>query len=321
MFKTLISIVVSLSVSMGGMTATVAAAQDSLPGSMLYEIKTASEDVQLAMADEPRQFGLLMEFSQRRLEEMVALMRNDAEIPAPVMQRLADEIDNALQLAAQLGQEDQEAMITALEALQQMIQQQEQLMQQIQLHEPQNEEPLQIREMLQQRLRLIEQGLANPDAFRYHYGDENTPGPDEEKGGGSGNGAAGEENNGNGPQDGLGPNEEPGDGEPYGPQDGFGPFDPCPNEDSNCGQQDGGAGTGEGVGPGEGSGEAPGPGPDEDGTPAFNNGDNENGNNGIDNGGGEDNGGGDDNGGSDNGGDGGGGDNGGDGGGGNGGGK
>ena len=174
---TLVSIVTILGLLMGGTGGTVYASQDSLPNETLYGIKIASENMRLNMANDAQsELSLLLEYANRRGEEIAALAEEGTELPEATMTMLQTQLQQALQLAAEM--EDVE-MLQAMTQLQTALQTQTQRMAQLQEDCPNadctNTEPLleQLRTQLENRLRLVDEGIADPQGFRETVRNEN----------------------------------------------------------------------------------------------------------------------------------------------------
>ena len=67
------AIVIALVATLIGGGGAAYASEAALPGDALYPVKTAFEDIQLALADDQGDADLLLSFAQERLEEMEAL--------------------------------------------------------------------------------------------------------------------------------------------------------------------------------------------------------------------------------------------------------
>jgi hypothetical protein len=248
MFGTISAVILALALVFGGGGATVYAAQDSMPDDLLYPLKLFSEDAQLNFAgDSQNQVQLLEQFIHRRFEEIDGLAIAGEGIPPDVVNRLQLQLETQLRLVA--GMDDGEMQQT-LAQLQLMIQTQEQKM--TMLGQPDQADPQleQVRTIMQERLRLIQTGLDDPNMLRFQLGlQQNQPteppqGPPEDSNGqdtgentkqpgagpcedctpagdGSGVGAGSQgpketqQPEGNGPG---GPNEEPGSGNGAGQQ-------------------------------------------------------------------------------------------------------
>ena len=197
----LITLVLAAALILGG-GATAAAAQDDLPTEPLYPLKLWTENARLSLAGDPQdQANLLMNMAQTRVEEMAALAEEGVEPPAQVQQRLELQLEQTLQLASGM---DDAALTQTLTLLHERLQTQDRLMEQLQTHVNADIEPLltRTREMLQTRLRLVEEGLVDPQGFRYmmtnqlRYGQEEevAPEPNQEQNGQAGQAGSGNEN-------------------------------------------------------------------------------------------------------------------------------
>lgn len=196
----IVSLLLAIALAFGG-AATVSAAQDDLPGQPLYGVKTLSEDVRLWLNTDPQgEVALLLSMIQTRVQEMNALQARGEAVPQKVQDRLQEHIRQALQVAAGLP-DDQ--MRGVLSRIQESLQQQQQTMTQNQG----NETMLQTRTMIENRLRLIESGLSDPDGFRNAVQNEA-----EQRGGpaNGGNGPGGGPDSGNGTGPGAGGSGGPG---------------------------------------------------------------------------------------------------------------
>lgn len=167
MFGAMSSILVILALVFGGAGATVYAAQGSLPDQVLYPIKTVSEDVQLALVGQAQnRLELALSFADRRVDEMLALRAAGEAIPPETATRLENHIRLALQIAAGMYPDQ---LPQALQQIRTHLARQERLMEMAQNGAAGADEPLlqQVRLMLREQNRLIEQGLQEPARFRY----------------------------------------------------------------------------------------------------------------------------------------------------------
>lgn len=166
MLSTVLSLLVVLGLAFGG--GTVAAAQNSMPDDALYQVKLMSEDARLSIAaDQEMQLQLALEFAERRMEE-VQTMLQAGEVPSePVMFRLQNQLAHAMNLAANMPDEQYQ---TELLKLQTRLQQREQVMLQLELNQDTDPALLQIREriqtMLQLQLQLCNDGMEDPALLR-----------------------------------------------------------------------------------------------------------------------------------------------------------
>jgi len=221
MLKTLTAVLLALVLVIGGSAATVAAAQDDLPGQALYPLKTFSEDTLLSLATSPQaRLGYALDFSDRRVDEISALQAAGEEIPQAVETRLQQHLDLALHLAA--GLEDAEA-IQQLAHIRQRAETQLATMTMLMAGAPETVDPVLSRAQarLQNQVELAAMGESDPQTFRaqeqerfqaQEQAGESTqaatmpqgPGPQDPTGtpqtGGSGNGDG---PGGNGPGDGT----------------------------------------------------------------------------------------------------------------------
>jgi len=197
----LIALMVTLVAALGS-GGVVVAAQDDLPGEPLYEVKTFTEDARLFFSVDPlTDIDLLMEMTQERLQEIIALAALGQEPPAQVATRWENQIAQALQIAAGLDDPD---MMTAMEQIRAQIQLQTQQMTvlQNQAHGETQQSLERLRTMLETRLQFMNDGMADPQGFRYAVQAESNArnGQDQETGGnGQNNGStSGQEGNGAG---------------------------------------------------------------------------------------------------------------------------
>ena len=94
MLKLITALFVIGAMLFGGAGATVHAAQDALPNDALYPLKTATEDLRLAFAlDSQSELDLLLNYSERRVNEIDFLVSLGEEIPADVIMRLTAEME------------------------------------------------------------------------------------------------------------------------------------------------------------------------------------------------------------------------------------
>ena len=150
MFTQIISALLILITLAGGAGAgTVYAAQSSMPADALYPVKTWSENARLGLAASPeKDIDLLLEFANRRIEEMLVLAEEGTVVPEPLITRLQTHLELALQLCDQL----QDPLQTRLQIRQTLM-----IQQMLLENAPQDAQILQTRNMLQQRIHQIDQ--------------------------------------------------------------------------------------------------------------------------------------------------------------------
>ncbi|MGB2855120.1 MAG: DUF5667 domain-containing protein [Dehalococcoidia bacterium] len=96
-------------VMMGG--GTVAASTNSLPGDVLYPVKTTTERVQAFFTfGKEAKANLCMRFAERRIVEIEALAERERNIPESVLSVMNAETDRAIALANQNGSFNKETI-------------------------------------------------------------------------------------------------------------------------------------------------------------------------------------------------------------------
>ncbi|KPL83859.1 hypothetical protein SE15_01055 [Thermanaerothrix daxensis] len=166
MFSALTTILLVVSLLLGGSGITVAAAQSSLPEDWLYPVKTWSEDLRSELTRTPQaRINLNLELAERRTAEISQMLDREEVPPEPVLQRLQTHLQTALQLAA--AQNDAQA-IQALERIRQRLEvQYQRLMQQANISNPTARAVLQrTRAMIQTHLQAVQEGLQDPELLR-----------------------------------------------------------------------------------------------------------------------------------------------------------
>ncbi len=157
MFSTLFSVFLILATLLGGSGITVAAAQTSQPGDVLYPVKIFSEDAyyQLATGDQAR-FDLTMQYFERRMAEFQNMLENGQVPPDALQTRLQTHLQTALELAVK-DPADTEKL---LEQVRLRLQEQVQTRMQQTIPDPAGETlRLQVRDMLQTRISWADDAL------------------------------------------------------------------------------------------------------------------------------------------------------------------
>lgn len=166
MFSTFTTVLLVISLLLGGGGVTVAAAQNSLPDQPLYAVKTMSENVRSELTTNPQsKFELALALENRRAEEVQTMLQAD-KVPAETVQtRYQNQVEQALRYALNLPTDQ---AVQALEQLRARLLEQQQAMLQVQANgSPEAEAALvRTRQMLQDRLQWVEQGLKDPDQLR-----------------------------------------------------------------------------------------------------------------------------------------------------------
>ncbi len=260
----LITLALIFSLLFGGTGITAAAAQSSLPDEPLYPVKLLTEQVRTELTTrEQAQLALMLDLASRRAEEANRLMAMGKAPSEALLARWQTHLEQAMRLAVRLGDE---------EARQALLRVQETLRQQMEgASSPSS--PARLQEMLRQQLRLVEEGIAEPEQLRQRFrqgapmqtsepgGSRNpwtdeTPAPGSGYGPGPGTGDCPEcTPSGNGSQNPW-TDETPTPGSGYGPGPGTGDCPECtPSGDGSQNPWTEGTPTpGSGYGPGPGSG-------------------------------------------------------------------
>ncbi|GEM_PF-1493082 len=99
----LIKVILVLGIGFGSAGGTVAFAERSLPGSPLYPIKLATEEVAVRVVPDPSARALLyLAQAQARIQEMVSLIQLGYSPDEVMLERMRLRLDNALDLASRL---------------------------------------------------------------------------------------------------------------------------------------------------------------------------------------------------------------------------
>jgi len=166
MFSTISTILLIVSLALGGGGVTVAAAQSSQPDQPLYALKLISEDIRLGLSSQAQSdLELALQFTDRRSAEIIAMAQKGGVPGDEVLERYQNQVEQALHYALNLP-DDQ--VVLALAQVKNRLQTQEETMLQIQATGklPAEALLLQVQQMLQQRLRLVEGGLTDPSFLR-----------------------------------------------------------------------------------------------------------------------------------------------------------
>lgn len=165
MLNTVFTLIVVLGLAFGGGTV---AAQTSQPDETLYPLKIWSEETRISFSPEPEEkFQLRLQFAARRMEEIQTMLLG-GELPSEVvMLRLQTQMENAINLAAQMPDDQLHASLLQLQV---RLQEQDQDMAQLELNENSDPALLQIRDrvrtMLRDQLHLCQSGLESSEVLR-----------------------------------------------------------------------------------------------------------------------------------------------------------
>lgn len=246
--KAFATIALVLFLLFGSLGVTAYAAQDSLPSSAFYPVKLLSEDLRLELTQNVEtKFELILAYANKRVEEIAALHTRGIPVEEPVVTRLQDQYEFALQLAS--GMPD-EQMAESLAQLQETAQVQLMTMTTLRENAPAetNDQIERAQEVLQEQQSMVQSGLSDPTTFRETIRNKN-------------------KDNAGGNNNRVGNSDEPGAGEPSAgdepqlPSDGKGPGQDQKEPEPPAGPPDGGEEKGEndkGNGPGSSNQEQPG---------------------------------------------------------------
>jgi hypothetical protein len=166
MLTTVMSILIAIVILFGGGGATALAAQDSLPGDLLYPVKIWSENNQLTLAStNQHRLELTLGFSNQRVVEMTRLQAAGKDIPESAGLRLQEHLDSALSIAAEM--EDPQ-MLQALAAIRLQAENQSRQVENLQKGIRRDSEPIlkRLRDRLRDQLALCTTGTTDPQLFR-----------------------------------------------------------------------------------------------------------------------------------------------------------
>jgi hypothetical protein len=197
--------------SLGG---TVYAAQAAQPDDLLYGVKTLTEDVQIGLERDPEdRLDLLSFFASRRLAEIEAQADAGLPLSEEAIHRLEQHNQQMLQEAAGMQGGNLEK---ALYQVQQSLELQNQVMTKLQKQTPGGGEPglIKAQETVKSRLRLVENGITEPQGFQEQLRIEQS--------------------------------DQPGSGQKNSNPDGPGNSDESPGSDNGTDMQGGGNGNGPG---------------------------------------------------------------------------
>jgi hypothetical protein len=159
--STLGTIILIISMIVGGSGITAVSAQSSLPDSSLYPVKLLTEDIQFSFTRDPyAKWQLSLQLTESRMEEIRAMLSNGSIPSEAVLQRLNTQLEQTLQLASNLGG------VRATQALTQTqtrLETQAQMMLLVQTSTPKGAAVLaRVQQMIQERIRQTQNGLENP---------------------------------------------------------------------------------------------------------------------------------------------------------------
>jgi len=170
---TVTAILLALALFFGGAGGTVYASQSSLPGEALYPVKTFGEDVRNWATVEPQAaFDYNLDLADLRIAEMVTLIVDGTPVPEPVVLRLQEHLDTALQRAADL---EDDAFKDAVLQLKIRLEIQSKSMNQVNINQDPQGEALSTmaQNVIRERIRLVEEGQESPVMLQQKLQDQN----------------------------------------------------------------------------------------------------------------------------------------------------
>ena len=139
-----VAVILAVVLALSG-TGAVVAAQDSLPGDILYSVKRATEQLGLLVAPgSVRKADLHLEFTRRRTEEIERLGSKGQEIDEAILQDLAAETEGAMEEIEGAPQGRREGL---LEKLVDLTERQQEVLQNLSEHVPPQAQPALLRAM------------------------------------------------------------------------------------------------------------------------------------------------------------------------------
>ena len=189
MLKPIMAVILVIAILFAGTAGTVYAAQGSLPDQALYKVKTWSEDLLLGVTRSPQtQLEQNLNFADRRIMEIAGMQAAGTPIPQQVQTRLQAQLNQALNLAA--GMDDQQ-MIMELAHIRLRTEVQLQMMSMLMAGDSNPPDPVMamVRTSLQQQLQMAVQGNEDAEAFRMQVQNQirnNSQAPSEAPGNGQG---------------------------------------------------------------------------------------------------------------------------------------
>ncbi len=158
----LIALLVAASLGLGS-GAAIYAAQEAMPDDALYAVKLTSEEAQLSFGDANARTDLALAFSNRRVQEMMAMIAQGSMPPTEVFERRQRQVEMAMRIAAGM---DDAALQRELVRIRETLTLQLARMTQTQSTGTGSAQLAQARERVRTQLALIELGLEDPQLYR-----------------------------------------------------------------------------------------------------------------------------------------------------------
>ncbi|OGO11843.1 MAG: hypothetical protein A2030_02105 [Chloroflexi bacterium RBG_19FT_COMBO_50_10] len=165
LFKGLVATLIALVILIGS-SLTVYAAQGSLPGESLYSLKVIGEDIRLSLTRSPQaRLDLTLDYTNRRVGEISTLSSGGEALPDQTTERLQSELEDALELAAQM---DDHQMQNALGKIKNLAASQGMTLEELITKHPEQAAPamIHLQERLREQVKLSTLGESDPQSFR-----------------------------------------------------------------------------------------------------------------------------------------------------------
>ena len=149
----------------GGAVTAVQAAEASLPGQLMYPLKIFVEDAQGIAASPEDQVQQSMQRLENRIQEILRLREQNKEVPESAYQQVENQLELTLRLMAGLMDDE---FVPGLANVQSRLMVQDRLIQELQNQGQRSDDAVleRLRTMLQTRLRLLEDGIKDPQQLK-----------------------------------------------------------------------------------------------------------------------------------------------------------
>lgn len=166
LYRMVIVVLLAVVLLLGGSGAVAYAAQDSLPGQALYDLKLSTEELRMAFTSESARLDLALEYTSRRVAEIESLAFQDQALAHEMLAPLQTSLEQSLNLAAAVP--DDADLRQTLQRIEAHTRLQIQVVERIDalVENGAASELDQARQMLQRHLRWVEEGQVAPQGFR-----------------------------------------------------------------------------------------------------------------------------------------------------------
>jgi hypothetical protein len=166
----IVQFVVIAALATGTVGGAAAATARSLPGSALYGVKVQVEDARLALSSDPQRVAEMhMAFAGERVQEMQQVAQAGEQVSRQTRLRLENHLENALRLAAQVGDDGQMAGLLQRMQLRYQAYENELAGLQVRVQQRGGSELAQARRRLEQAAQIAGEGMGDLYQFRWRY--------------------------------------------------------------------------------------------------------------------------------------------------------